>query len=455
MIPDMAGRALVSGPAAETAGAQEIGRENTVLRRLIAVYRHLSALASQNADIGAVTSLIAEHTEATVAVVDHELGVLAAAAPGQTAEDAALHVRENVALPQLDQVLTATDASRRPLRVPGSGGPPVGSADNSTAVIVAPIVVGDDVPAYVLTVDAGADGPGEDTSLLLTEHAATICGIILGRERVVSAAAGRVRDDLVEGLLSGWAREEDDNERWARHLGYDTGHDHHVLSVAVEVDGDGAEDAGTGLRHRACAAAERFFATRAPEAIVSVRGAEVVAVLRDTPDDARSRADRLGGMCVDRLAEQFPAAAVTIGIGGVCRAPAEIARSYAQARRTVETVRRMGRSGQVVAFEDLGIRRLLLQVPDLTELRTFASEVLGGLGASEREHLATLACYFRENNSPQRASRILHVHPNTVTYRIRRFEEFSGLDLDNYRDRLMAQVALEIHDAVGTGEDHE
>lgn len=445
MIPDMTGRAPAAG--AETAGAQEIGRENTVLRRLIAVYRHLSALASQNADIGAVTSLIAEHTEATVAVVDAELGVLAAAVPDGTSEEAARQVREHVAVPQLDQVLTATDASRRPLRVPGAG---------KSSVIVAPIVVGDDVPAYVLTVDAGADGPGEDTSLLLTEHAATICGIILGRERVVSAAAGRVRDDLIEGLLSGWAREEEDNERWARHLGYDPGFDHHVLAVAVDVTEDGEPDAETGLRYRVGAAAEQFFTTRAPEAIVSVRGSEVVAVLRDGTDGgARDRADRLGTLCAERLAEQFPAAAVTIGIGGVCRAPAEIARSYAQARRTVEAVRRMGRPGQVVAFEDLGIRRLLLQVPDLAELRGFAAEVLGGLGTSEREHLATLACYFRENNSPQRASRILHVHPNTVTYRIRRFEEFSGLDLDNYRDRLMAQVALEIHDAVGMGEPDE
>jgi DNA-binding PucR family transcriptional regulator len=64
------------------------------------------------------------------------------------------------------------------------------------------------------------------------------------------------------------------------------------------------------------------------------------------------------------------------------------------------------------------------------------------------EYLATLACYFRENNSPQRASRLLHVHPNTVAYRIKRIEEITGLKLDNYRDRLIAQVALEILDAL-------
>jgi DNA-binding PucR family transcriptional regulator len=107
----------------------------------------------------------------------------------------------------------------------------------------------------------------------------------------------------------------------------------------------------------------------------------------------------------------------------------------------------------VVAFGDLGIHRLLLQVPDLAELRRFADEVLGGLKGGDSEqapvYLATLACYFRENASPQRASRLLHVHPNTVTYRIRRVEEITGLDLGSYRDRLVAQVALEILDAVG------
>jgi len=33
-----------------------------------------------------------------------------------------------------------------------------------------------------------------------------------------------------------------------------------------------------------------------------------------------------------------------------------------------------------------------------------------------------------------------------VAYRIKRIEEITGLRLDNYRDRLIAQVALEILD---------
>jgi DNA-binding PucR family transcriptional regulator len=65
------------------------------------------------------------------------------------------------------------------------------------------------------------------------------------------------------------------------------------------------------------------------------------------------------------------------------------------------------------------------------------------------EYLTTLSSYFRENNSLQRVAKELHVHPNTVSYRVRRVEELTGLDFHNYRDRLMAQVALEILDVAG------
>jgi sugar diacid utilization regulator len=226
-----------------------------------------------------------------------------------------------------------------------------------------------------------------------------------------------------------------------------------VLSVAFEAAKAGPVP-GLDLLRRAAVTAENFLTTRAPDAIVSVRDTEVAVVLPEQGQDtAASRAVRLGTVCAARLGELFPEVTVTVGIGGPCHGPEQIRHSYAQARRTVQTVRRMGRAGRVVAFGDLGIHRLLLQVPDLAELRGFADEVLGRLSADPsgqaHAYLETLACYFRENGSPQRAARTLHVHPNTVSYRIHRVEKITGLDLGSYRDRLMAQVALEILDAVG------
>jgi DNA-binding PucR family transcriptional regulator len=137
-----------------------------------------------------------------------------------------------------------------------------------------------------------------------------------------------------------------------------------------------------------------------------------------------------------------------VGIGNLSSAAADIARSYAEARHALAAGRRSGQPGAICAFADLGIHRLLLRVPDVSDLRSFADEVLGGLAQESRsagiDYLATLSAYFRENGSPARAGHRLHVHPNTVSYRIRRVEEVTGLSLSIHRDRLMAEVAVEI-----------
>jgi len=438
--------------AAADPGSSRLDRENAALRELVTVYRYLSGLALQDADLAGVVQLISDRMAATVAVVTQLMDVLTAAAPGVSAEKAAAAVREHVVHPRLGQVLRASRLSQRALRLPNVGGMP--------AIIVAPILVGDEVPSYLITIDPAENIFGEDMSLLVTEHAATICGVILGRERVVAAAARRVRDDLVEGLLLGRGRDQSDTSRWAAHLGYDPARDHNVMAIAFDLPASTAAGHGDAAaqRQRIWESIEHFVATRAPDAIISARESEVVIVTAAPDDQGPGTLDarRLAVACLARLAELFPAAKVVIGIGGTCRDPREVARSYAQAQRTTQTLRRLGRAGTpkaVSAFGDLGILRLLLQVPDLAELRSFAVDVLGKLSLHEQEHkseyLATLACYFRENNSPQRASRILHVHPNTVAYRVKRIEEITGLRLDNYTDRLIAQVALEILDALG------
>ncbi len=403
-----AGRAAPAGPA------RDLGRENMVLRELVTVYRQLSGLALQDADLASVAQLLADRTAATVAVVSPVMDVMAAAAPGAAPEKAAVMVADALVHPRLGQVLRASRQGHRSLWLPRVGGMP--------AIIVAPILVGDEVPAHLITLDPPENGGDEDMNLLVTEHAATICGVILGREHVVAAAARRVRDDLVEGLLLGRGRDDGDAQRWAAHLGYDPGREHNVMVIAFDIGDPRPPQDGEALRQRVRDVIEHFVATRAPDVIISV-------------------------------AELFPDTKVVIGIGGTCHDPQEITRSYEQAHRTIETLWRIGRAGTVTAFADLGIHRLLLQVPQLAELRSFADDVLGSLSPGEHErraeYLTTLACYLRENSSPQRAARFLHVHPNTVAYRIKRIEEITGLSMDSYRDRLTTQVALEILDALG------
>ncbi len=163
-------------------------------------------------------------------------------------------------------------------------------------------------------------------------------------------------------------------------------------------------------------------------------------------------ARQLAAACLARLGELFPAARVVIGIGGTCRDPRDVrAPTRRRSHHPAPGAPRPHRGG-------LGVRRPRHPAaaapgprPGRAALlrRRRAGQAQHARTRAQSEYLATLACYFRENNSPQRASRILHVHPNTVAYRVKRIEEITGLRLDDYTDRLIAQVALEILDSLG------
>ncbi|WP_169948183.1 CdaR family transcriptional regulator [Microbispora sp. H11081] len=441
----MAAESHFTGLSSVARDFTETTQESRTLRHLVEIYRQLSGLALQDADIGTVVQMVAHRTNVTVTVLSQKMGILAAASPGETYESAVQYVHDHLIHPRLAHMLTTVGKDRRPRRFPDLA--------RNGARVVAPILVGDTVPAYLVSLVGAAPDRGEDTDLMIAEHAATICGVILARERVIFSAASQVRDDLIEGLLSGSGRDNDEVVRWAQHLGYDAERDHRVLSVILEPP---AGDTGRRavIAERAAMAIARLFVAQAPDAITSVRTDEVVVVLTENATGGSpGRAQQLGNLCVQRLGALFPDVAVSIGVGGAFREPAHIARSYEEARRTNEVIKRLGRRGAVVEFDTLGISRLLLQVPDIETLREFASDVLGGVLRHEKKHhseyTSTLQCYFQENNSPRRASKRLHVHPNTVTYRIHRVEELTGLDLNTYRDRLAAQVALEILEALG------
>jgi len=58
------------------------------------------------------------------------------------------------------------------------------------------------------------------------------------------------------------------------------------------------------------------------------------------------------------------------------------------------------------------------------------------------EYLETLWAFFQENSSPRRTAQRLHVHPNTVRYRVRRIEKLLSTSLDDPDDRLVLALGL-------------
>ncbi|GAA5127912.1 PucR family transcriptional regulator [Haloechinothrix salitolerans] len=436
--------------------------ENRALRGLVTVYRRLSGLLlRREVDLTAITDVLAAELGCWAWVATVELDVVTVSAPEPTDENGSDVDERCRADPQWGTALAAAERSGLPVRVPASLG---------GTFVAAPITVANRLWAFVITWQAGWYSASEELPLMITEHAAAMCGAVISRERVAVEASGRVREDLITGLLLGRATDEAEATQWAEHLGYDTTRTHRVLVAIVDESGPDARpdpgderiaprEAEEAAKRRVLPgtvldAVEEFLVARVPGVIALTRVPETVAIIPEPSppggNDGGSRVTdpiSLAESAIDGLGRRFPGAVVTVGIGGRCQYPEELARSYSQGRRTLESASRLSRRGQVLSFDALGIHRLLSQVPSTADVRSFAREVLGPLAEPGDERcggfVETLACYFQCDSSPQRAARVLHVHPNTVTYRLKRAEELTGLRLDRYRDRLMAQVALE------------
>jgi hypothetical protein len=222
-------------------------------RKLAGVYNHLTGMALQGADMASITAILAERVGNTVVVVDEGLTPMAVSSPDH---QAAPNPRLWAANRRLQPALGSVAETRRALHLPGAGA-------SSPALVVAPIVVGDEILAYVLNVKQDpAQGPS-DFDLLVTEYAATVFAVVMSRDRMAADVAARVRDDLVDAMLLGRIGDRDEGLRWAEHLGYDPGRAYRVFSSS-SVAGSRTRSSRRGRTRRSCSRRSTRPASAAP-----------------------------------------------------------------------------------------------------------------------------------------------------------------------------------------------
>jgi hypothetical protein len=122
---------------------------------------------------------------------------------------------------------------------------------------------------------------------------------------------------------------------------------------------------------------------------------------------------------------------------------AELGTALADMRLLVDLGRRRGVEGPVEP-DAFGPELLLARAPDLAD--RIGRQVLGPLDAyAERRGsglLETLQAFFDCGLDRRRTAQQLHVHPNTLDYRLRRITELTGLDPGRPRDLVMLELAL-------------
>jgi purine catabolism regulator len=108
--------------------------------------------------------------------------------------------------------------------------------------------------------------------------------------------------------------------------------------------------------------------------------------------------------------------------------------------------------GAVIAFADLGLHRLLFAMQGQSELHEFYDDQVSALVEYDKRTgaglMKTLEAFFRCHGSPTEIAQLLHLHRNTVLYRLRRIEDIGNLRLDNSETRLNLHLCLKLRDVL-------
>ncbi|TMD23843.1 MAG: hypothetical protein E6I99_04940 [Chloroflexi bacterium] len=388
------------------------------------LHRQLSELALAGRGLPALLARLHDLTGIPV-VLEHDARVDYVGAGGRLPVEVAAAIAAE--RPALDEWLREVPLS--------AFDPPVAlrSLVGGRARLIAPILVQGSIAGFLSLL--GSDGELGEMHRLAVGRAAHACAIELVRARAARDARDEAEEELLDALTTGRPGSHEAARERARRKGLDVEAPYLVMAAD-------ATDAGKGARIRG--AWERQLATMRVSALVRARAAITVALIslagRRAPEP-KSLIEQL-----HRAARAATGTAVAVGYGAVRSGATEVASAAREAEQALSMGRRLFGADSATAFSELGLYRLLYALQPLPELRDFRDQALARLRAKDRGGvlLQTLGAYLATNGSPTDAADRLHLHRNTVLYRLGRLEDLLQVDLRDAEVRLALHLALKI-----------
>ena len=312
--------------------------------------------------------------------------------------------------------------------------------------LVAPVPVRDGIGGFISLV--APDAELDQLSRLAVARAASACAIELDRERAVLQARDELEGEFLKSLLAGTFSSKSAVRHRAERLGFDLSGETVVMVARPDATG---EQAPRVRGDQLVAGAQGWIRRRSPAALATLRQravAAVVPLVEGQPAvDLRRLAADLRLECAGAVGGE-----VSVGLGRAKPGIAGVRGSYREAEQALTMGTRLFGGARVVAFADLGLYRLLYAMNGQAELREFFEDQVQAL--VEYDHrtgaglMATLDAFFRCHGSPTEIAQLLHLHRNTVLYRLRRIEDIAQLSLDDPETRLNLHLCLKVRDVL-------
>ena len=134
---------------------------------------------------------------------------------------------------------------------------------------------------------------------------------------------------------------------------------------------------------------------------------------------------------------------VHVALGTIVGEIKDVSRSYKEAKMALEVGKIFYCERNVIAYSNLGIGRLIYQLP-MPLCKMFIKEIFDGKSPDDfdEETLSTINKFFENNLNVSETSRQLYIHRNTLVYRLDKLQKMTNLDLRVFEDAITFKIAL-------------
>ncbi len=147
----------------------------------------------------------------------------------------------------------------------------------------------------------------------------------------------------------------------------------------------------------------------------------------------------------------FPGLRIHVGMGTPQLGAPGFRASVAEATTAVRTARARGRLNEIEQFDRLGLGRALVRWAEIDGVRPVIDEIMQPLlrqpPRQARESIATLRAYLDAGRNVTQTAEVLHLHRNTVHYRLDRITNLLSVNIDDPDDRLLLELSCRVVEA--------
>ena len=187
---------------------------------------------------------------------------------------------------------------------------------------------------------------------------------------------------------------------------------------------------------------QNLFPDKQKDFVFNISESDIVLVKEIKPGIESKDLEKLARSIVDTLGSEFYTR-VVVGIGTSVAGIKDLARSFKEAQVALEVGKVFDTEKSIVSYDNLGIARLIYQLPTtLCEMCLREVFKKGSIESLDHETLFTIQKFFENNLNVSETSRKLFVHRNTLVYRLEKIKKLTGLDLREFDHAIIFKVAL-------------